>query len=407
MRMLTIIVLLICLSSLSNVEAKSYTVSNTKGVTSFPFSIYNNIIIVDVLVNQSKTLKFIFDSGCKSTIVIKPHWIDSFTVDLKQKVYFVGLGLNDSIETVKMNNSTLQLGVLLAKEIPVYLLSKDTLNLDTYLGTEVDGIFGAEIFEKFYVHINYKTRLIELYTKKPAKKIKSKYSSIPVSIRNSKGYANCVIMNANNSIFEAELLFDTGANIPIIIKNKEPQDLQIEKFIDAEIGNGLAGAMYSKVCRVKKIFLDTFKFAQVVTAFSETPITVKDIDENTLDGNIGNDILSRFDMYFAYPENKVYLKTNKYYDDEFEFNISNIILLENRTKNNGFIVKSIATNSPPLLAGLQIGDEIIKIESYKAEHLKLEEALALLNRKFGKNITIQLLRNNVVHKISYKLISII
>lgn len=407
MRMLTIIVLLICLSSLSNVEAKSYTVSNTKGVTSFPFSIYNNIIIVDVLVNQSKTLKFIFDSGCKSTIVIKPHWIDSFTVDLKQKVYFVGLGLNDSIETVKMNNSTLQLGDLTAKEIPIYLLSKDTLNLDTYLGTEVDGIFGAEIFEKFYVHINYKTRLIELYTKKPAKKIKSKYSSIPVSIRNSKGYANCVIMNANNSIFEAELLFDTGANIPIIIKNKEPQDLQIEKFIDAEIGNGLAGAMYSKVCRVKKIFLDTFKFAQVVTAFSETPITVKDIDENTLDGNIGNDILSRFDMYFAYPENKVYLKTNKYYDDEFEFNISNIILLENRTKNNGFIVKSIATNSPPLLAGLQIGDEIIKIESYKAEHLKLEEALALLNRKFGKNITIQLLRNNVVHKISYKLISII
>ena len=407
MRMLTIIVLLICLSSLSNVEAKSYTVSNTKGVTSFPFSIYNNIIIVDVLVNQSKTLKFIFDSGCKSTIVIKPHWIDSFTVDLKQKVYFVGLGLNDSIETVKMNNSTLQLGDLTAKEIPIYLLSKDTLNLDTYLGTEVDGIFGAEIFEKFYVHINYKTRLIELYPKKPAKKIKSKYSSIPVSIRNSKGYANCVIMNANNSIFEAELLFDTGANIPIIIKNKEPQDLQIEKFIDAEIGNGLAGAMYSKVCRVKKIFLDTFKFAQVVTAFSETPITVKDIDENTLDGNIGNDILSRFDMYFAYPENKVYLKTNKYYDDEFEFNISNIILLENRTKNNGFIVKSIATNSPPLLAGLQIGDEIIKIESYKAEHLKLEEALALLNRKFGKNITIQLLRNNVVHKISYKLISII
>lgn len=394
-------------SSLLYLNAKSYEINTTKGNTVFPFSVYNNIIVVDVKVNENKILKFIFDSGCKSTVVIKPKWIDSFTVDFKQKVYFVGLGLNDSIETIKIPNATLQLGTMMAKEIPVYILSKDTLNLDTYLGTEVDGIFGAEIFEKFYVHINYKTHLVELYNKKPTKKIKSKYTPISVVMRNSKGYSNCVIMNDNYSIFDAELLFDTGANIPIIIKNKEPQDLMIEQYIDAEIGNGLAGALYSKVSRIKKIFLDTFKFAQVVTAFSETPITIKDIDENTLDGNIGNDILSRFDMYFAYPENKVYLKTTKQYDDEFEFNISNIILLENKTKNNGFVVKSIASNSPPVLAGLQVGDEIMKIESYKAVNLKLEEALSLLNRKFGKNINLSILRNNKIIKISYKLISII
>jgi hypothetical protein len=39
------------------------------------------------------------------------------------------------------------------------------LIIDRYLGTDVDGIFGAEIFEKYYVHINYKKRIIELYIK--------------------------------------------------------------------------------------------------------------------------------------------------------------------------------------------------------------------------------------------------
>lgn len=407
MRKGLLLILFSTLFCLANAQPKQYSLNTTKNKISFPFKVFNSIILVEVKVNHTKKLKFIFDSGCKSTIVIHPKWVDSFEIIKTNKVYFSGLGNKDSVETIRLDDGHIQLGELTCKNLPIFILTKDSLIIDTYLGTDVDGIFGAEIFEKYFVHINYKSRLIELFEKKPAKKINYKYTKLPVGIRKSKGYLSCMVMNGNNELFMSELLLDTGANIPVIIKNKNPEDIRISKYINAEIGEGLAGPMYSDICRIKRIFLDTFKLDSVITAFNESPITFKDMDENTLDGNIGNDILNRFDMYFAYPEKAIYLKPTRALKEPFDFNISNIILLENKSKNGGFTVKSIAGNSPPLIAGLKQGDEIMKIDNYKCNDVELDVALNLLNKRIGKKITIHYLRDNKKTKISYRLISII
>lgn len=386
---------------------KVYSYNSTKSKITVPFRLFNNIIIVDLKVNDTRTLKFIFDSGCKSTIIIHPMWLDSFTIPYHQKVYFSGLGFNDSIETVKIDDGKLQLGQITGEHIPIFILSKDSLSLDHYLGTDVDGIFGAEIFEKYYIRVNYKSRLIEIYDKKPVKKIKASYNKLPVVMRKSKGYVSCMVQNHKNDFYLSELLLDTGSNIPVIIKNKEPADLNIDYYIDAEIGEGLSGPMYSRVSRLKRLFLDTLKLDSIVVAFNETPITFKELDENTLDGNIGNDILNRLDLFFAFPENAIYFKPTSRIKEPFDFNVSNIILLENKSKNGGFMVKSVASDSPPLLAGLQKGDEILKIDRYDCADLRIEDALSLLNKRIGKKIILHYKRNNVVTKITYKLVSII
>ncbi len=395
----------LCLSA--KAEPRSYTFNTQKSKITIPFKVFNSIIIVDVKVNKSKILKFIFDSGCKSTIIIHPKWLDSFDIPYKQKVYFSGLGFKDSVETMKIDNGILEIDQLKGEHIPIYILSKDSLNLDHYLGTDVDGLFGADIFEKYYVHVNYKTRLIEIYNQRPAKKLSASFEKMPVQMRKSKGYLSCMVMNNKNELFMSELLLDTGSNIPVIIKNREPGDLHLDKYIDAEIGEGLSGPMYSRVSRIKRIYIDTLKLDSVIVAFNETPISFKEMDENTLDGNIGNDILNRLDIYFAYPENAIYFRPTSKIREPFDFNISNIILLENKSKHGGFIVKSIASDSPPLLAGLQKGDEIIKIDRNNADEMNLEDALSLLNKRIGKKITIQYQRNNIKTKVTYKLISII
>jgi hypothetical protein len=398
----------LCLGSfITKAAPKVYSYNSTKSKITVPFRLFNNIIIVDVKVNDTRTLKFIFDSGCKSTIIIHPMWLDSFTIPYNQKVYFSGLGFNDSIETVKIDDGKLQLGQITGEHIPIFILSKDSLSLDHYLGTDVDGIFGAEIFEKYYIRVNYKSRLIEIYDKKPVKKIKASYNKLPVVMRKSKGYVSCMVQNHKNDFYLSELLLDTGSNIPVIIKNKEPADLNIDYYIDAEIGEGLSGPMYSRVSRLKRLFLDTLKLDSIVVAFNETPITFKELDENTLDGNIGNDILNRLDLFFAFPENAIYFKPTSRIKEPFDFNVSNIILLENKSKNGGFIVKSVAGDSPPLLAGLQKGDEILKIDRYDCADLRIEDALSLLNKRIGKKIILHYKRNNVVTKITYKLVSII
>jgi hypothetical protein len=387
-------------------ENRTYFFTSKRTQVSFPFRLFNNIIVVDLRLNDSKTLKFIFDSGCKSTIVIHPKWLDSFDIPYHQKVYFSGLGYKDSVETMKIDNGTLQIGELRGEHVPLFILSKDSLIIDNYLGTDVDGIFGAEIFERFCVHINYRKRLVEIFEKPPAKKI-SRMQKIPIQVRKSKGYLSCSVVNESRQFFLSEFLLDTGANVPVIIKNKEPSDLKITSFVDAEIGEGLSGPVYSKVCRIKSLWIDTIQLQSVVGIFNETPITFKEVNENMLDGNIGNDILNRFDIYYAYPQRAIYLRPNGTLRDPFYFNISNIILLENKSRNGGFIVKNIAGNSPPLIAGLRKGDEIIKIDTYDCSDLNLEDALALLNKRIGRKITLKYMRGNVVSKISYKLASII
>ena len=67
----------------------------------------------------------------------------------------------------------------------------------------------------------------------------------------------------------------------------------------------------------------------------------------------------------------------------------------------------MASESAPFLAGLQAGDEILKIDNYKSSNLKIEEALSLLNKRIGKKINIHYNRNKISYKITYQINSVI
>ncbi|HNF49367.1 MAG TPA: PDZ domain-containing protein [Chitinophagales bacterium] len=404
-----------CLSYLISVvfvcttmQLQAETIIRTKKhKTSIPFELYNNIMVVKMDINRSKTLHFIFDSGCRSNIVLHPKWLDSFQIVSDEKVFFSGLGLKDTIETIKATNCQIQLAALTDDKADIYFLNKDTLLLENYLGTPIDGIFGAELFKKYYIHINYKKRLIELFENKPSGKIKSDFKKIPLKIKMSKGYYTCIIMNANGELYESELLLDTGANLPLLIKNTSPEQMGVLQYKEIEIGEGLAGPLLSKVGRTKTLFFDTLRFEQPVTCFSETPLSLHENNDAVLNGNIGNDILSRLDIYFAYPEQSLYYRTTKHTYEPFYFNISNIILLQNKSGNGGFIVKNIIPNSPPSEMGLDKGDEILEINGVKTEKMEMSDALYLLNRKIGKKITVVFRHLNQTKKITYKLESVI
>lgn len=399
-----ICVVFVCLTIQLQAET---TIKNKKHKTSIPFELYNNIIVVKMEINKSKTLRFIFDSGCRSNIILHPKWIDSLQIFSEEKVYFSGLGLKDTIETIKAENCRLQLSALEDDQAYIYFLNKDTLDLENYLGTSIDGIFGAEIFNKYYVHVNLKKRVIELAESPPSTKIKANFKKVPLKIKMSKGYYTCIIMSPNGELYESELLLDTGANLPILIKNVSPEELGILSYKEIEIGEGLAGSLVSKVSRTKTLFFDTLRFEQPVTCFSETPLYLKESNDAVLNGNIGNDILNRLDIYYAYPDQCLYYKTQKNTHEPFYFNISNIILLQYKTGNGGYIVKNIVENSVPAEMGLAIGDEILEINGIRTDKMQMSEALYLLNRKIGKKICILFRHQNDTKKICYKLQSII
>ncbi len=380
-------------------NAGEYSITNNKNTCYIPFKTFNDLIIVELTINNQRPLKFIFDSGCKNAIIIKPSLVDSFATKQNTRLYFSGMGSNDSVEVVKYNNCTIKLGTITGKNLSVYNLSEDYLNFESYLGVDVDGIFGAELFEKFYVHINYKTHFLELSKQKPKKL--STFQQLNVSVRGSKGYLKSFITSHEGHTFLIDLLLDTGANLPLIIKNEDPELLEVNHYIEAEVGEGLSGSIYAKVGRVQHLFISAFRFDSIVCAFHENAAYAKELDPNMINGNIGNELLNRFDIYFAYPDSCIYIRPLSTISKPFEFHLINIILNEDKTKEGYFVIKSVATNTAPYDAGLRDEDKIVAIDRYDSDDLKLEDAINLLNKRIGKKIKIKYIRDNKPYICTY------
>lgn len=380
-------------------RAGEYAILNGRNSCQVPFKTYNDLIVVELKINGQRPLQFIFDSGCKNTIIIKPTLIDSFSTSQFNRLYFSGLGSNDSVEVHKFSGCSLELGEIRGSNLPVFNLREDFLNFENYLGIDVDGIFGAELFEQFYIHINYKSHLIE-FSRNPPKKI-SAHQRVPVEIRGSKGYVQSLIKTRSGSVRLIDLLLDTGANIPLIIKNQDPAMLDVERYTEAEVGEGLSGAIYAKVGRVQQLFFGTYHFDTIICAFHENAAYVKDERAGFISGNIGNELLNRFDTHFAFPDSCIYIRPLSNLSKPFDFHLINVILYEQRTDEGLFVIKSVASDSAPLLAGLQPGDVITAINRYNSRDLTLEDALSLLNKRIGKQITIKYIRDNKTYICEY------
>ena len=81
-------------------RAGGYSINNDRNSCQLPFKTYNDLIVVELTINGQRPLKFIFDSGCKNTIVIKPTLLDSFSTKQSSRLYFSGLGSLDSVEVI-------------------------------------------------------------------------------------------------------------------------------------------------------------------------------------------------------------------------------------------------------------------------------------------------------------------
>jgi len=57
-----------------------------------PFEIYNNLIIIDVLLNKSLPLKFVLDTGVRTTVLTEKSLTDVLNLKYNRKKTIPGAG---------------------------------------------------------------------------------------------------------------------------------------------------------------------------------------------------------------------------------------------------------------------------------------------------------------------------
>lgn len=282
-------------------------------VLKIPLDIDNNIIRLEVSVNDSKPLKFIFDTGASLSVIGSRQAAE---LGLKPHGKFHGNATGGKVSGTYTKD--VSLGVQGA-EVSDLLLAM--LPLNTPPGFEFDGVIGCDFINRFVVEIDYPNKLINLYDPQ-----KFTYSGtgeiIPLLWRPRKTplVRTEIILEKRVVPIVAYLEVDTGAddaltiNSPFVRKHKLTEAVSIT---NRSTSHG-AGESEQKllVGRVKAIRLGNITMLNPPIGLSQDTEGAGASKKN--DGLIGGEIFRRFKVILDYSRQRMILEPNKNFDDPYE-----------------------------------------------------------------------------------------
>ncbi len=132
-----------------------FTLSNGKKRVQIPIEVYNNLVVVPVVLNGALPLKFILDTGVRTSILTQKTFSDILNLQYSRKYSISGPGGDKLVDAYVTNNVSIDLPGVSGKGHAMLVLAEDYLELRNYLGTDVHGILGYELFSRFIIEIDY------------------------------------------------------------------------------------------------------------------------------------------------------------------------------------------------------------------------------------------------------------
>jgi hypothetical protein len=356
-----------------------------------PFEVYNNLIVIPVVVNDQLPLRFVLDTGVRTTILTEKTFSDLLQLEYNKKYTIAGFGEIPLIEAYITNGVSLTLPGIRGEGHAMLVLKEDYLELRNYLGTEVHGVLGYELFSRFVIGIDYDKRLITVSTPDNFKK-KGKWEAIPISIEDTKPYVYGSITYAENEEpVPLKLLIDTGASHGLILNEETAPNLYLpEKNVHTSLGRGLGGKLEGNLARLQEFSLGSKQWNDVIATFPEQGFLMDSIMGTTVDrnGSLGGDILSRMKVVFNFPKEEIYVKKGRKFKKDFTYNLSGITIRAIGSRLDQYEIVEVQPNSAGYDAGFREGDRLVAINNMATVEMPLGRVISLLNSKPKKKLTL-------------------
>jgi hypothetical protein len=362
----------------------------------FPFEWQSNLIVVPVQINQSDTLNLILDTGIGMTLLTDPAAAAAANMQYVRTVQIVGVGDGNPLEALVAINNQITLPGLEATGQSVVALSEDVLHLSNYVGMPIHGVLGFSLFQRYPVKIDFNKKLITFY-KPGTYKHRGKGEKIPIIIEDAKPYLDATAVWADNEAVPIRVILDTGAGHALSLDMATHEQIRLpDKIIRAQLGRGLNGVVMGSLGRIHKVQIGKYELEDVITSFPDTTSLAAQIAKRVnRHGNIGCELLRRFDVVFNYSEQYIVLKPNRRsFKASFERDMSGLDLRAKGDNFQQYIIDRVEEGSPAKLAGLEEGDEIVSVNGLMSHELTLSEIFKMLQRKEGKEIRMIVRRGN-------------
>ena len=404
----TILLIFFCFSSFcTSAQAFGFQIDDEKDIVEIPFKIHNNFMVVEVVINNSLPLKFIFDTGAEHTILSKNIFGIALGLNYDRAIRLIGADLNQELIAHVSSNVHLKVGNAIAPKQDILILSDDYIQIDEYVGIEVHGILGADLIRNLVLKIDYKRHIIYLQRTSSFRAPKRKWKEIPVSIEKNKPYifAQATIGDKNSTL---KLLVDTGASLSLLLHTNTSPDINLpENIIQGSVGRGLGGILEGYIGRVNRLTLGGLFFNNIITNYQDVSNVINLESISNRNGILGTALLSRFNIIIDYPKEKLYLLPHRRYNKGFKYDRSGLELIVSGKDLTTITVLSLISGSPAAEAGFKKGDEILAVNNIPTRFLNLKGVSKKLTKKVGKNIKIKLRRNGEIMTLRFKLRNLI
>jgi predicted aspartyl protease len=276
-----------------------------------PLEIDNNIILMRVSVNNSKPLKFIFDTGATHSV------IDS------QRAAELGLKTEGQMRA-NATGGTVEASFIKSVSLGVPGAEVSTQTIVSFPfqrppGFEFDGVIGYDFINQFVVEIDYQNKIMNLYSPR-AFAYAGSGEVIPLILKGRRTpLVHTKIILEGRAPVEARLEVDTGADGTFVINSPFVKRQGLLAAISNTIQdsrNGAGGEQKLLVGRAKAVQLGRFVIENPTIGLSQDTEGAGASENN--DGLIGGEIFRRFKVILDYSRKQMILEPNKSFNDPFE-----------------------------------------------------------------------------------------
>jgi hypothetical protein len=371
-----------------------FKINGREDQVSIKFENHNNLIVVPIVLNNILPLKFILDTGLKTAILTDRYYSDLLDINYSRSIPVVGADGNVLVEAFVANNVTLSLPGITGRGQTLLALGEDFLQLKSYMGLEIHGIIGYELFQRYVVEIDYDLEVITFYEPETFKQPRN-YETLDITIEESKPYIEAEVVQQDNSKLSGKFLIDTGASIAISLDASADEEIFIpEKKIEALLGRAIGGDISGFISRTKEVKFGSLQFYDVLTSYPNPGSYTEALRIPGRIGTIGGNILNRANVIFDYPNKKIYVRKGQFYKKKFEYNMIGIEVIAEGPKLDKFRIVNIVENSPAATHGVNVDDYITRINGIDVNNYTLTKISNLFREKEGKRIRLKLQREN-------------
>jgi hypothetical protein len=365
---LFLIALLCCAIQFAN--AQYFTINSNKQKVNIPFKMMRNTVVVSMSINNKGPFNFILDTGVGLMIITDYSLLDTLKLTQRRTIKLNGLGDGDASEAIVTPPLDIQIDGLISNGVSAAILKSDLFDLSGHVGMPIHGLLGYEFFNGLCVNINFNDSLITAYRPKDFKPFR-KSQKIPITIEDHKPYLQAYVTMPDGSRVLNKFVIDLGAGHPISLENMIKKYGLPKNAIQANLGVALNGPISGYLSRVKAVEVGKYKLQNVITSFPSADYVPRAAVQR--DGNLGMDILKKFNIGLDYINGLMYVKPSNTFKAPFEHDMTGIEYYLAGTDLTRVIVSRISPNSPADDIGMLKGDEILSINFKPVAKMTTEE----------------------------------